>query len=864
MKCKKVFYIFLILSFFANTLFANIPKQIKLEKVSLQLKWKYQFQFAGFIVAKEKGFYADEGLDVELLEFDNSKNIKDVIDKKSIHFGVGDSSLVYESMLDIPIVAMMAIFQESAYVLMGLESSSLKNIKDLNGKKIALYNNINSVSIDAMLKSNNINYISKPHVYNLDKLISGEVDLVSSYISNEPFIAKEMGLKTILFDPKDYTFDGYGDILFTSKEMLKNNPKTVKKMYKASKKGWEYAFTHIDEVVNLIYKKYNTLAKSKEALRYEANVLKSISGYGVNFGELSKEKIKRIANITSFMISGNYNLNNLDDFIYKPKHLNLSLKEKKYLKNKKELSVCINKSWLPYESFSDGKYQGLGADIVNIITEELSLKPKFLVAKNQPEMYKMLKSKQCDIKTIFPKNGIKIVPYKGTNSFINDSIAIVTRIEQPYIKDLHNLHNKKVLIGKGFKRFIKYIKQNYPELTLEVVDDIELALELVSREKVFGYIGTTFNSSYWIQKRFSSKLKIVNDFENIGFGIGVVNSEHILLEILNKVIESTLKDNNKKIIDKWISTTVEKEPDFTFWYKIVTIFILILLIVVYFLIKQKRLEKELRFLNKNLEKKVASQVQEIIKSNYLLLQQSRLAQMGEMISMIAHQWRQPLGAIGSAIVGMKFQLKENKINFKNQDELEQYLISVDKKYDDIEKYTNFLSETITDFRNFYKQDKDKELISLTDIIEKSLSIIEASINTRNIKIVKNYNVDKELLVYKNEIIQVIINIIKNAEDNFKDSLVKNTNLVAPEIILQTRKEKYNYIISICDNGGGISEEILEKIFDPYFSTKDEKNGTGLGLYMSKIMIEDRNGGDLKVRNIPNGVCFEIVLRHLSK
>jgi signal transduction histidine kinase len=135
-----------------------------------------------------------------------------------------------------------------------------------------------------------------------------------------------------------------------------------------------------------------------------------------------------------------------------------------------------------------------------------------------------------------------------------------------------------------------------------------------------------------------------------------------------------------------------------------------------------------------------------------------------------------------------------------------------------------------------------------------LYIVEDTLQARNIKILSVIENDDKVLMYQNEMMQVILNIIKNAEDNFLENRVQN-----PQIFIITKKKEGKFVISISDNGGGITPDVLPKIFDPYFSTKDEKNGTGLGLYMSKIMVEEHNNGKLSVENIADGVCFSIEL-----
>jgi len=258
--------------------------------------------------------------------------------------------------------------------------------------------------------------------------------------------------------------------------------------------------------------------------------------------------------------------------------------------------------------------------------------------------------------------------------------------------------------------------------------------------------------------------------------------------------------------------------------------------------------------NSTLKIKINEAVKDIKQKEKLLQSQSRLAQIGELLGMIAHQWRQPLGAISSAIIGLKLQLNIKEKDFNTSDENKLYLESTNIKYDTINEYVQFLSTMIDDFKTFYKTDKIQEKHTLDVPITQALKIVQSSIDILEINLLLDLAVKDEIYLYKNEIMQVILNIIKNAEDNFVE---KNTH--NPMIAIQTIKENNIFTIRIEDNGGGIKDEIINNIFNPYFSTKEEQSGTGLGLYMSKIMIEDHHGGKLKAYNIKNGVCFDIVL-----
>ena len=218
----------------------------------------------------------------------------------------------------------------------------------------------------------------------------------------------------------------------------------------------------------------------------------------------------------------------------------------------------------------------------------------------------------------------------------------------------------------------------------------------------------------------------------------------------------------------------------------------------------------------------------------LLYQQSKMASMGEMIGNIAHQWRQPLSIISTASTGLMFQI-EYGMEVKNDN-----MFDVLNKINDNAQY---LSKTIDDFRNFIKQDNPKEKYKLSDIINKTLTLVKPALKDKHIEIIVNETPDCSLDGFPNEVIQSFINIINNAKD----------------VILEKEKEKLIFLtsnfvdgdricIEITDCGGGIPQEIVDKIFEPYFTTKHQAQGTGIGLYMTRQIIVDHNDGQIEVEN----------------
>lgn len=210
---------------------------------------------------------------------------------------------------------------------------------------------------------------------------------------------------------------------------------------------------------------------------------------------------------------------------------------------------------------------------------------------------------------------------------------------------------------------------------------------------------------------------------------------------------------------------------------------------------------------------------------------SRQAQMGEMISMIAHQWRQPLAIINA--IASQLRIKE-MLQEKENDDLIQNLIK-------IEQQSIHLSQTISDYRDFFRPDKPLEMISLSDLTRHTLDLIDHVIKSKGVTVLENIRFHTVVPIYRNEVIQVLITLMKNSLDAFEENEIEN-----PQITITITQENDEGIIELHDNGGGIPTEMMNKMFIPYFTTKNHAYGTGLGLYMSKTIIEEHCGGILEI------------------
>ena len=277
----------------------------------------------------------------------------------------------------------------------------------------------------------------------------------------------------------------------------------------------------------------------------------------------------------------------------------------------------------------------------------------------------------------------------------------------------------------------------------------------------------------------------------------------------------------------------------------------------YLIKKIEENENDLKNINKNLEQLVEQETQHRLeieheaqkekqKNEQLLIQQSKLALLGEMIGNIAHQWRQPLMQLSAILMYLDAYNEKGKLN-------EDKLL---KKVKEGNSIIDFMSKTIEDFRNYYKPEKQKEQFLIKESIDSALFILNSALKNANISVTTNYgNEDITLMSYKNEFSQALLNIITNAKDILIQREIEN-----PTISIEVVQKEDTIMLSVSDNAGGIDETILGKVFDPYFTTKHKSQGTGIGLYMTKMIIENNMEGQIRVENEKEGATFVLTLK----
>ncbi|MAD41997.1 MAG: histidine kinase [Arcobacter sp.] len=332
--------------------------------------------------------------------------------------------------------------------------------------------------------------------------------------------------------------------------------------------------------------------------------------------------------------------------------------------------------------------------------------------------------------------------------------------------------------------------------------------------------------------------EVINKHAEI-FHISEESSQRFQEITFNTIFKSNTLDLEYKFKHKdghpvWIKITgdVIKDKDEVLW-------------IVTDIDKRVKFQEELASLNDILNNKLDRQIEALREKDRQLQYQARLAQMGEMLNMISHQWRQPLMSICATTSFLHGKLLINE--FEQKQFIEELEI--------IEDSSEFLSNTINDFRNFFKIDKEKINTSFESIVDTTLKIIKPILSNNHIEIKTKYESYKTIFSLENEIRQVVLNILKNSEDAFIQKNIKDRKI----LISTFTKDNFTFL-EISDNAGGIKPSLLNKIFDSYFTTKDSINGTGLGLCMSKTIIEDNCKGTITAKNNnKNGVDFTIKL-----
>jgi signal transduction histidine kinase/ABC-type nitrate/sulfonate/bicarbonate transport system substrate-binding protein len=842
---KFKFFILFSLLFINSSLYSE-----NLKKITIQLSWFDQFQFAGYYMAKEKGYYKELGLDVEIIPFEFGIDIPKEVSDGKIDFAVGRETLILERTKNRSVVALYSLFQASPLILITTKESGINNINDFTSKNImTTIDDSSEVSLKAMIISNKVNIEDLhflKHTHNINDLLNGKTDVISAYISKAPFELKQRNIEHNIFDPKKFGFDMYSDMLYTSEGLINSDLNSVLLFKKASLKGWEYAYSNIEETTDTILKKYNSQNLNKDELIYEGKELKKLSYFNtVNLGEIKKDKIQRIYDLYNLM-GLIPNPIDLDKFVFdlnNLKNLTFSESELKYLDRKDTITMCVIPNAMPYSDIQNDEFIGFVAEYIKLIENKIKKPITLIPTKSWKESLELAENGKCDIlpSAVWSKEREK--SFSFTKPYLNIPFVLLTKSSTPFINNLSNLNNKKISIVGSYS-IMKVLENKYKNIDFIIVKDIDEGIKKIIDGDTFGHIDSVSTSWYKIQTKYLTKISISSKLEeNIDVSIAT-SRDNILYSIFQKAVLSIDEYSKNEMLNKWTFAEYKKDFDYSIIWKISIVLILIFIGILY---RQKLLKKlnesliekvhqktrKLREINSQLEERIKKEVEENLKKDRLLSQQQKMVSMGQMIENIAHQWRQPLSLITTSVSGIKIKKMVNDLD-------DQFL---DKTLDSIMSTSQYLSNTIDDFRYFFKPQREKEDFYLGNCCNRTIDLLHANFMENNIKIVCSVD-DVKVNGYETELIQVLINLLNNSKDAL-ESIETESKLIFIDITRENKKA----IIKIKDNAGGIDEKILNKVFEPYFTTKHQAQGTGIGLYMCQEIINKHMNGHLDITNV---------------
>lgn len=575
-------------------------EQPSLEKVTLQLKWLHQFQFAGYIAAKEKGFYRDVGLDVVIQQRDPDIQVINEVIEGNAQYGVGGMGILAHYANGAPIKALAAIFQHDALVFISKADSGIVSPYEIAGKRVmfdATTGNDAALRVlldDANISFNDITVV--PQDFSTDSLKNGSVDVMSAYITYQPYQLRQSGEQINIINPQNYGFDFYGDFLFTSVRELNNHPGRAERMLQASIKGWEYALAHPDEIIQIIKQQYGKEA-SIELLQYEAReTRKLILPEVIPIGTVQAARLRRIADLyTKLGITPAISDKTLSHFIHQRPDLDtLSQQESNWLDAHPIVRVGVDRDFAPYEWIDEtGNYVGLAAEYIALLEQRLGVSFEIVHDKPWHEIMDMAKRGELDMLSCLNMTESRSEFLGFTEPFVSNPVVIVNANRYGYIGSLDNLKGKTVAVERGYFTH-ETLLADYPDITLLVVDDTHQALQKVVTGEADAYVGDAAYANYAVKKKDLLNLQFAGQTSATStYRIGVSKTNPELLSAINKVLDNLTETERKQIEDQWLGLTVTSGPALATLIKFSSAVVLLFILFSYWIYRLRQSRKAL-------------------------------------------------------------------------------------------------------------------------------------------------------------------------------------------------------------------------------------------------------------------------------
>ena len=569
------------------------------EKVTIQLKWYHQFQFAGYYAALEKGFYAEEGLEVELRErVAGTSYIEDVLQDRA-QYGVADAGLLLSRLKGHPLVLVAQIFQHSPLILLTLQDSGIQSVEDLAGKRVMMDANEHAnMPLTTMLLNtfSGLDAVKvQPHSHNSLDLINGKTDALSSYITSQPDWFRQRNVAVNIINPRDYGIDFYGDNLFTTEKELRNHPQRVEKIRRATLKGWQYTLKHKKEIIDLILAKYNSQRHNRDHLEYEARETeKLIVRELLAIGNFDVERYQKIAK--TYAQTGFVEQTNLDqNFFYQrkivQKNVRLTPTEQLWLKDNPIIRLGNSVDWPPFGFINNnGVYSGIAADYLIAIENLLGIKFETAKLENWQATVDAARSGKVDMLDAVVPTPQRKKFLTFTKPYLSYPVVIFAQKDIPYIDNMSDLNGQRVTVIAG-SALHDLLINNHPDFEIQPVENAKAGLISVETGEAAAFIGNLPTASRTIGLEGIANLKVAGETPyRYDLSFGVNENKPILASILQKALNAIPEEKKNKIHRKWMHVTFEHKVD----YRRITLFIgiiIFLFIFILFWIRHRQVKK---------------------------------------------------------------------------------------------------------------------------------------------------------------------------------------------------------------------------------------------------------------------------------